>query len=208
MNYGPNQDICVGKFLPNKRWVDLSTHWSVSGPKLRHFQYADDNKDAAMMLDDFHVRIGNRVFSGLAGFDYDGSSKPALVWSMLGHPYAVGGLIQFTVHDFSYVMNLVPRNEADWLMLEGLKAFGDNGWANRNAVWTAVRAGGAFVYPKTASELCLYRDYIFLTDLGKTEGICTDERLTGRGPRISARPEIFLDWETIPLTEGLETLLS
>jgi len=207
MNYGYKKDICIGMFLDDMSWIDFNHHWSVVGPKLRHFRYADTKKDAAMLLDDFHVRIGDKVHSGLAGFDYDGSSKPALSWGLLGHPYAVGGLIQFTVHDFDYVMNLVPRDEADWTMLEGLKAFGDNGWVNRNAVWSAVRAGGYFVYPKTLSELLKYREYVFLTDLSKADWMCTDERLAGFGPRKSARQEIVLDWQEIP-GRRLEGLLS
>lgn len=190
--YGPGKDICVGKFLPNGRWADFTNHWSVVGPKLRHFQYADDGKDAALLLEDFHVRVRSLVRSGLAGFDYDGSSKPGIVWAMLGHPFDVGGLIQFTVHDFDYVMNLVPRDLADWTMLEGLQAFGGNNWANRNAVWSAVRGGGAFVYPKTENQLEEYRDYVMLTDLDKTGGVCQGLRLTGVGDRVSIRPEISL----------------
>jgi hypothetical protein len=193
MEYGPGKDICVGTFLPDRRWVDFNQHWSVVGPKLRHFRYADDKKDAALLLEDFHIRVGTKVRSGLAGFDYDGSSKPRIVWSWLGHPYAVGGLVQFTCHDFDYVMNLVPRDEADWTMLEGLQAFGGNRWVNRNAVWSAVKIGGVGIYPKTQAELDKYRDHVMLTDLSLTGGKCLDKRLTGTGKRVSIRPEISLE---------------
>ena len=111
----------------------------------------------------------------------------------MGHPYNVSGLIQFTVHDFSYVGNLLPRPDCDWMMLETLGAFGGNTWFNRNAVWSAVKAFGGGVYPKTNDELSKYRDYVFLTDLGATGGHCVDLRLTGVGQRKSARPEIILD---------------
>jgi hypothetical protein len=193
--YGPGKDFCVGAFLPDHRWVDFCSHWSVVGPKLRHFQYADTKKDAALLLEDFHVRVGTKVRSGLAGFDYDGSSKTWVVWSLLGHPYDVDGLIQFTVHDFDYAANLVPREEADWTMLEGLQAFGKNCWANRNAVWKAVDVGGRFIYPKTQQELDTYRNHVMITDLSVTGGKCLDERLCGSGQRISIRPEIQLDDE-------------
>ena len=195
MEYGPGKDICVGRFMPDRRWADYTNHWSVVGPKLRHFQYADDHKDAALLLEDFHVRVGTKVRSALAGFDYDGSSKPSVVWAWLGHPFAVGGLIQFTVHDMDCVMNLVPRAEADQTMLEGLKAFGRNSWANRNAVWSAVRIGGAGIYSKTQAELAEYCNHVMLTDLSLTGGKCLDKRLTGIGPRVSIRPEISLETE-------------
>jgi len=192
LKYGAGKDICVGRFLPNGKWVDFREDWTVVGPRLQHFKYADDGKDAALLLLDFHVRVRSKVRSALAGFDYDGSSKPKVVWSLLGHPFAVSGLIQFTIHDMDYVMNLVPREEADWTMLEGLQAFGGHSWANRNAVWSAVKVGGKGIYPKTAEELAVYKNHVFLTDLSKTGGVCLDSRLTGAGTRVSIRPEINL----------------
>jgi hypothetical protein len=214
MNYGAGKDICVGMFLPDNTWVDFDLPWQVVGPKLQHFIYADDGKDAAMMLADFHIRVKDRVFSALAGFDYDGASKPQIVWSALGHPYAVCSLMQFTIHDLCYVMNLLERDESDWLMLETLQAFGGNNWVNRNAVWTAVRRlGGASVYPKTAEELNTYKDYVFMTELNRTDGKCLDDRLNGSGVRKSVRPEIKLpiecsEFRRIQSMHVLEGLLS
>lgn len=202
MKYGHGKDICVGTFLPDRRWVDFEQDWSVVGPKLRHFQYADDHKDAALLLEDFHVRVGTKVRSALAGFDYDGASKPRIVWTLVGHPFIVGGLIQFTVHDMDYVMNLVPRDEADWTMLEGLKAFGKNYWVNRNLVWSAVKIGGIGIYPKKPHELEKYKNHVMLTDLSKTGGKCLDERLTGVGPRISIRPEVSFNVAMPAINEG------
>lgn len=205
MEYGVGKDICVGRFGPDKKWVDYKESWDQVGPRLQHFKYSDTKKDAALLLTDFHVRVGTKVRSALAGFDYDGSSKPSVVWGWLGHPYSVDGLIQFTVHDMDYVMNLVPRSEADWTMLEGLRAFGKNSWINRNAVWSAVKLGGKGIYPKTKEELDLYSDYVMLTDLSLTGGKCLDIRLTGIGARISIRPEVSLKLPSIeraPL-EGL-----
>lgn len=193
MQYGVNKDVCVGRFMSDGRWVDYARHWSVAGPKLQHFQYADDGKDAAMLLEDFHVRVGSRVRSALAGWDYDGGSIPRLFWTTMGHPYMVCHLIQFSGHDMDYCGNLVPRAEADADMLDGLACFGGNGWYKRNKAWLAVRAGGGFVYPKTDTELLKYREFVFLTDLSKTDGRCIDKRLTGCGPRESARPEIILE---------------
>lgn len=191
MKYGAGADICVGKFLADRTWIDYAGSWNANGPKLRHFRYEDDGGEAALLLEDFHVRVRGRVFSALAGWDYDGSSKPRVVWSIVGHPFIVGGLIQFTLHDEVYCMNLLPRAEADWMMLETLGAFGGNNWANRNAVWSAVRAGGGFVYPKTSEELAKYKDYVFMTDLSApVAGV--DPRLTGLGSRVSVRPEITL----------------
>lgn len=207
MKYGPGLDICVGAFDENCRWVDYSAPWYAVQPRLQPFQYADTKKDAYMLLEDFHVRVGKKVRSALAGFDYDGSSKPRLVWSWLGHPLSVDGLVQFTVHDMDYCMNLVPRTEADWTMLEGLDAFGRNNWVNRNAVWSAVKIGGKGIYPKTQKELDEYKDYVMLTNLNLTGGKCLDERLTGKGPRKSARPEVELDWGVYQPTSKLEGLL-
>ncbi len=192
MEYGKGKDYCVGMFLPDMTWVDFDLPWQVSGPKLQHFKYSDDGKDAALLLEDYHVRVGTLVRSALSGYDYDGASKGRVVWSLLGHPYSVSGLIQFTVHDLDYTMNLVPRNKADWTMLEGLQAFGGNCWVNRNAVWSAVNVGGRWIYPKTQKQLDTYRNHVFLTDLSKTDGKCLDELLAGVGERVSVRSEISL----------------
>lgn len=186
------KDICVGKFKPDFKWEDNWKGWNAVGPKLRHFRYSDDGKEAALLLEDFHVRVGNRVFSALAGFDYDGASKPRSVWTIIGHPFIVGGLIQFTVHDMCYVMNLIPRADADWMMLETLGAFGGNNWVSRNAVWSAVKIGGNGIYPKTKEELELYSQHVFMTDLSKTGGKCTVPELSGIGSRVSIRSEISL----------------
>jgi hypothetical protein len=208
LQYGAGLDICVGRFLPNGKWVDFTEPWSVVGPSLRHFKYADDGKDAALLLADFHVRVRTKVRSALAGYDYDGASKGRIVWTWLGHPYAVGGLIQFTVHDLDYTMNLVPRDEADWTMLAGLEAFGKNSWVNRNATWSGVHIGGRWVYPKTPEKLALYKDYVFLTDLSKTNGMCLDKRLAGAGERVSIRPEISLVPPTGVYADKIIPLLS
>lgn len=209
MEYGAGKDICVGMFLPDKTWVDFDLPWQVVGPKLQHFIYADDGKDAALLLEDFHVRVRNRVFSALRGFDYDGASKPKIVWSQLGHPYAVRSLIQFTIHDMTYVMMLLPKDECDWLMLELLEAFGGTCWANRNAVWLAVKGFGGGVYLKTEAELNTYKDYVYMTDLSMTGGKCTEIRLTGQGERKSVRPEMELPFKqtVIPLIPQIQPLL-
>jgi hypothetical protein len=193
MEYGVAKDICVGTFREDGRWVDFCAPWSSVCPRLQFFQYADDGKDAAMLLNDFHVRVGNLVRSALAGWDYDGGSIPRIFWTTIGHPYMVSHLIQFSVHDMDYCANLVPRSRADSDMLNGLAAFGGNCWYKRNKVWLAVRAGGSCVYHKTSKELMTYRNnYIFLTNLSVTGGYAVDRRLTGVGPRESARPEIAL----------------
>jgi hypothetical protein len=207
MKYGPGLDICVGTFRPDRTWGDYTAPWYAVQPKLLPFKYADTKKDAYLLLEDFHVRVGKKVRSGLAGYDYDASSKPRLVWSWLGHPVAVDGLIQFTTHDFDYTMMLVPREEADWTMLEGLQAFGKNNWVNRNAVWSAVKIGGKGIYPKTQKELELYSDYVMLTDLSETGGKCMDRRLAGAGKRVSIRPEVSLVHPLL-LEPKLEGLLS
>lgn len=191
MKYGAGLDICVGKFLADRTWIDYAGSWNANGPKLRHFRYEDDGGDAALLLEDFHVRVKSRVFSALAGFDYDGASKPKAVWSIVGHPFVVGGLIQFTLHDEIYCINSLPQKEADWLMLGALGAFGNNSWVNRNAVWTAVRAAGWTKYPKTSAEIAEYREHVFVTELDKPVA-AVDPRLTGLGSRVSIRPEVTL----------------
>jgi hypothetical protein len=192
MEYGPGNDICVGKFLSDGTWIDFGKHWASVCPKVQHFLYADDGKDAALLLKDFHIRVGQRVFSALAGFDFDAGSIPRAFWASIGHPYMAKTFLQFTIHDEAYVMNLIPQKEADDLLLETLAAFGENTWYTRNRIWLAVKMGGGWVYPKTAKELALYKDYVFMTDLSKPTAPI-DCRLLGKGPRLSVRPEITLD---------------
>jgi hypothetical protein len=191
MEYGAGKDICVGKFLRSGEWVDFGKHWTVAGPKLQHFQYADTGKDAAMLLKDFHIRVGPRVFSALAGFDWDSGSIPRAFWASVGHPFMTKSFLQFMVHDEAYCMNLISQSEADDLLLDMLAAFGDNSWYTRNRIWAAVRIGGGWVYPKTQAQLAEYEGHVFLTDLSKPTAP-VDWRLLGNGPRESVRPEITL----------------
>lgn len=86
------------------------------------------------------------------GFLTDGASVPRLAWRVIGHPFAKDLLPHAIGHDGLYAAELLPRAACDAWMLGSMAAAGTNfpgqavGWARRNAVYSAVRAGGGFVW--------------------------------------------------------------
>lgn len=81
------------------------------------------------------------------GFETDGASIPRLAWRIIGHPFSMPLLPCALIHDALYAGELLPRNECDWMFLELMKK-AKIGWIKRNAVWSAVRLGGGFVWSR------------------------------------------------------------
>jgi hypothetical protein len=76
-----------------------------------------------------------------AGMRTDGASIPRIAWRLVGHPFQIPLLGPALGHDALYAAELVSREEADRWFLEAMRRAGI-GWAKRNAIWLAVRAGG------------------------------------------------------------------
>jgi len=80
-----------------------------------------------------------------AGFVTDYGSIPKVFQNIIepiGHYAAC-----YIVHDLMYAAELFPRSECDWILLCHLQKKGAS-WLRRNAVYSAVRCGGGFVWTK------------------------------------------------------------
>ena len=161
MQFGINLDVCTGygmiDALGRLQFVD-SVKWEHRYPLMQGFKYADGS-DGWYLQKDFWVRIGTRIYHIKKGFDYDGASIPRAAWTLIGHPLRLDYLMQALWHDMAYSSHMVSNKEADDTFLALLACTGDNSWARRNAMWTAVRGVGWTVYPKAEAELCKYREF-------------------------------------------------
>lgn len=81
------------------------------------------------------------------GFRMDGASIPRMFWRVVGHPFQLPLLPCALAHDGLYAAELLPRGECDWEFLS-LQELAGIGWAKRNTIYSAVRAGGVFVWGK------------------------------------------------------------
>ena len=83
------------------------------------------------------------------GFVTDFGSIPRMgrrIWTPTG-PY----INDYLTHDGLYGGELVPRAEADYILLELLEARGAL-WVDRNAQYSAIRIGGGFVWDRHNPE--------------------------------------------------------
>lgn len=105
--------------------------------------------DKWLVMDDFVCAFKGTIVIVRKDFQTDGASipnTPMIRW-LIGHPFSMPLLPCALVHDALYAGELLSRKECDWLFLELMKRAGI-GWLKRNIVWTAVRAGGAFVWSR------------------------------------------------------------
>jgi len=176
MNYGYKKDICICTRGMDGEIYDNPLPYWLAMPKMRPTRYPDLD-DCWILEEDFYLRIGNRIFCFRKGFDFDGASIPKWAWTLIGHPMEMWILLAALPHDGWYASNLIPQTEADWLFLEIIQACDratpidaswvvsrwaqeESRWSRRNKCWTAVRAAGGFVYPKTTEELAKYKDMV------------------------------------------------
>jgi hypothetical protein len=168
MEYG--KDCCLGNFVQQGRiWVDSPRPKFDILPKQRPTLYPDGS-DCWLYEQDFHIRIGEDVYSILQGFDYDGASIPRLVWPTIGHPMGVRKQVPAGFHDGFYASNIIGRHLSDDLFLELLEAF-EESWFCRNKCWAAVRTCGGFVYPKTEAEKAKYAKLVTHKKLKMSYGV-------------------------------------
>lgn len=91
--------------------------------------------------------VGNKAVVIRKGFETDGASIPRVAWRVIGHPFKKDVLRHALGHDALYAAELMTRSECDMWFLESMKKDGVSWW-KRNAIWSAVRIGGAFVWGK------------------------------------------------------------
>ena len=176
MNYGAGKDICIMKRgMDGSLNDDPRPYWDAM-PKMRPSRYPDMD-DCWFLEEDFYLRIDKDILFIKKGFDFDGASIPKWAWSIIGHPMEMWILLAALPHDGFYASNCIKQQKADWLFLEIIQACDratpidaswagsrlaqeEQRWSRRNKCWTAVRAVGSFVYPKTEEELAKYRDLV------------------------------------------------
>jgi hypothetical protein len=176
MNYGENKDICIMKRGMDGTLADDPRPYWEAMPKMRPGRYPDMD-DCWMLEEDFYLRIKDKIYFIQKGFDFDGASIPKWAWALIGHPMEMWILLAALPHDGWYASNLIPRDDADWLFLEIIQACDratpidaswigsrwaqeETRWSRRNKCWTAVRAAGGGVYPKSALDLTKYRAFV------------------------------------------------
>lgn len=81
------------------------------------------------------------------GFMTDGASIPRIAWRVIGHPMCTDILPFALGHDGLYAAELLTRKECDEWFLQTMAANGIC-WAKRNAMWSAVRTFGGYVWSK------------------------------------------------------------
>ena len=114
-----------------------------------------------ILHEDYVCAFKGKIIVIRKDFSTDGASipnTPMIRW-LIGHPFSMPLLPCALVHDALYAGELLPRNECDWLFLELMKR-AKIGWVKRNAVWSAVRLGGTFVWARhTVDSVLKARKY-------------------------------------------------
>jgi hypothetical protein len=83
----------------------------------------------------------------LSGFETDLGSVPRVLWNLFPpHEFS----LEYVVHDWLYASESVPRNIADWILLEQLSE--QTNWVKRNLVYSVVRAWGWRKWSKHTPE--------------------------------------------------------
>lgn len=117
--------------------------------------------DKWVVEEDYFIFHRGKCIKIKKGFTTDGASipnTPMIRW-LIGHPFSMPLLPCAIGHDGLYAGELLPRKECDWLFLELMKR-AKIGWLKRNAVWSAVRLGGAVVWARhTVDSILKAREY-------------------------------------------------
>jgi len=80
-----------------------------------------------------------------AGFETDGASIPRLARVIMGGKMQIPLIAAAVLHDGEYAAELYKRSVCDWRFLVAMQAL-KIGWLKRNAIYSAVRAGGWIVW--------------------------------------------------------------
>lgn len=127
------------------------------------------SNDKWLVEEDFIVFHKGKSITVKRGFETDGASIPntPLIRWIIGHPFSMPLLPDAIIHDGLYASELLPRNQCDWIFLELMKR-SKIGWAKRNAVWSAVRLGGAIVWARhTFDSVQKAREFVTVLKLPK-----------------------------------------
>ena len=119
--------------------------------------------------EDFIIFHKGKQITIKKGFETDGASIPntPLIRWIIGHPFSMPLLPDAIGHDGLYAAELLPRSQCDWIFLELMKR-SKIGWLKRNAVWSAVRIGGAIVWAgHKTDDVIKAREFVTVRKLQK-----------------------------------------
>lgn len=149
------------------RCVCTDCHYVLSYPDLPALMPLPDKTENWRLECHFLTPLVNgRALLLRRGLVTDGASIPRLAWRVIGHPFSKDLLPHALGHDGAYAAELMTRTECDdWFLTSMAMAESHYalsvGWTKRNAVWSAVRVGGSFVWSRhTDASIAEARRYV------------------------------------------------
>lgn len=108
-------------------------------------EYLDGKNFRIVHEFDYHTDVGKlNVVRIPAGFITDFASIPQIFWNILPPTGKYGKAA--VVHDYLYrTWGIATKAEADWVLLEAMKALGV-GWLTRTIIYSGVHFGGGLSY--------------------------------------------------------------
>lgn len=111
-----------------------------------------------VLLEDLVYECDRYTITAKKGFDFDAISIPKIFWTLIDSPFTGKAVRGATIHDALYASQALPREICDEVFLSAMK---DDGVSciKRNAMYMAVRVGGASAYEDT-EELERYKSLV------------------------------------------------
>lgn len=103
-----------------------------------------------MLLSDFIFSAKGAVYRIPHGFWYNGASVPMLFWQLVCSPHDPRIIERALIHDWLYTTKILPRADADALLVAELDGMGA---VRKASIKAAVRAfGGAIAWPDSPAD--------------------------------------------------------
>jgi hypothetical protein len=98
-----------------------------------------------------------------AGFEFDGTSRPRILWTLIGHPFQPDLCGPALLHDALYSSEILPRLDADNVFREALWMAGVHP-PTVLSHYRAVRLCGGYVWWRhQPAEVVRWRQYVEVT---------------------------------------------
>lgn len=127
-------DALKGRFLSDAALVDTG------GFRIPNLRLRPEKKLAEPIVFEIGERGSGLLVTVPAGYITDGYSMPGVLLQLF-QPRSARYLLPAILHDWLYDAGTVPRDMADRILLEGMRAVGVAAW-QRFLVYRAVRLGG------------------------------------------------------------------
>ena len=125
--------------------------WAIAPciPRKVGFDVRDWDEVSHILLNDWKIYYNGKDMEFRltlrAGFITDGGSVPKFYWNRVA-PWGLN-VPAFLTHDGIYSGELMPRDVADWVLLEIMESCGET-WIKRNTAWSTVKTFGSTVWDK------------------------------------------------------------